>query len=262
VDVTSEMRQIMSAQAGRFEVPALLDCLRLFNTAASDVRGGWQPGLLLELALAEAVSPKVLPAAVEPPAAAARSPHAAPAAAQPVVQAPAAANAPAAHTPPPAAHQPPVIEKKHAAAQAQTPANKVPAAETTPAKAEAAGPSGKKVEMTTIQQNWSRIKQTAKDLKVNMSGLLNSCTLVAIKDGALVIGFSSDVLKQKMEAEDNLRMARQAILKVTGLDVPVMCVVVGNKSNPGGPDLDIEGDGIVGTALNLGGQIVHKGKTD
>jgi DNA polymerase-3 subunit gamma/tau len=77
-----------------------------------------------------------------------------------------------------------------------------------------------------------------------------------------VIGFSSDVLKQKMEAEDNLRLARQAILKVTGMDVPVLCVVIGNKANPGGSDLDIEGDGIVGTAINMGGQIVQKGKTD
>jgi hypothetical protein len=116
--------------------------------------------------------------------------------------------------------------------------------------------------MGLIQQNWPRIKQTAKELKVNLSGLLNSCSLVAIKDGALVIGFTGEVLKQKMEAEDNLRLARQAILKVTGLDVPLLCVVVGNKAGPGGPNLDIDNDGIVGTALNLGGQIVHKGKTD
>ena len=125
---------------------------------------------------------------------------------------------------------------------------------------EASGAS--KVDLAAIQQNWNRIKQTAKELKVNLSGLLNSCTLVAIKNGALVIGFGSEVLKQKMEAEDNLRLARQAILKVTGMDLPVMCVVLGNRSGSGGPDLDIEGDGIVGTALNMGGQVVQKGKTD
>ena len=126
----------------------------------------------------------------------------------------------------------------------------------------AASAASKVVDMGAVQLNWPRIKQTAKELKVNLSGLLNSCTLVAIKDGALVIGFGSEVLKKKMEAEDNLRLARQAILKVTGQDVLVLCVVLGNKTGSGGPDLDIENDGIVGTALNMGGQIVQKGKTD
>ena len=116
--------------------------------------------------------------------------------------------------------------------------------------------------MALIQQNWNRIIQAAKDYKVNLSALLRSCTLVAIKDGVLVIGFSSDVLKQKMEAGDNLQLARQAIHKVTGMDLPVTCVVLGSKTGRGGTDLDVEGDGIVGTALNMGGHIVQKGKTD
>jgi hypothetical protein len=130
-----------------------------------------------------------------------------------------------------------------------------------PPSAEAPKDARQSVEMSNIQQNWSRIKHAAKDLRINMSGLLNSCTLVAIKEGALVIGFSSDVLKQKMEAGDNLQLARQAIQRVIGQDVPVMCVVLSNKGSSS-PEMDIEGDGIVGTALNLGGHIVQKKKTD
>ena len=72
VEATSEMRQKMIEQSKRFELSILLDCLRLFNTAASEVRGGWQPGLLLELALAGAVTAKnpPLPAQDMPPASA------------------------------------------------------------------------------------------------------------------------------------------------------------------------------------------------
>ncbi len=61
VEATTEQRQQMTAQANRFDLPLLLDCIRSFNTAASEVRGGWQPGLLLELAVAESVAPRMAP---------------------------------------------------------------------------------------------------------------------------------------------------------------------------------------------------------
>jgi DNA polymerase-3 subunit gamma/tau len=258
VDVTSDLRQQMTAQATRFELTTLLECLRLFNTAASETRGGWQPGLLLELALAEAVTPRaqLAPAvAAQPTRQVTAAPLHSTVPPQPAPSNPASTPTQAPVTHPAAPIQP---ESKPAAVTPQ-PKPVTPAAPPATAKANLVD---SKVDMPTIQQNWPKIKHIAKGLKINLHGLLNSCSLVAIKDGALVIGFSSDVLKQKMEAEDNLRLARQAIQKVLGLDMPVMCVVLGNKTGSGGPDLDIDGDGIVGTALNMGGQIVQKGKTD
>jgi DNA polymerase-3 subunit gamma/tau len=267
VEATSEMRQKMTGQAHRFDLPILLDCLRLYNTAASEVRGGWQPGLLLELAMAGAVTAKnpplsaqAQPQASTPEAKPARKP-AVPVSDEPALTAqarpaprvlkhetePPKDEAPA--ETPPARSAPKVQARSPAAAKPEIPPDQ-------PKKG-----AGQSVELANIQQNWSRIKQAAKDLRVNMSGLLNSCTLVSIKDGVLVIGFSSDVLKQKMEAGDNLQLARQAIQRVLGQDVPVMCVVMGNKGGSS-PEMDIEGDGIVGTALNLGGHIVQKKKTD
>jgi len=274
VEATSEMRQKMIEQSKRFELSILLDCLRLFNTAASEVRGGWQPGLLLELALAGAVTAKNPPPPVQDmPPASMPADRPVRAAAAPVQKAPAsnaAAERPDVHyrqeekphqavEPPPVAAQPTSTPPAHTAAKKQAPPQAAVQPEVSPANP--AKSAGQNVEMANIQQNWSRIKQTAKDLRINMSGLLNSCTLVSIKDGMLVIGFSSDVLKQKMEAGDNLQLARQAIQRVIGQDVPVICVVLGNKGGSG-PEMDIDGDGIVGTALNLGGHIVHKKKTD
>jgi DNA polymerase III gamma/tau subunit len=55
VDATTEMRAIMAKHAQAFELDHLLETIRLFNNAASDTKGSWQPGLLLELALAEAI---------------------------------------------------------------------------------------------------------------------------------------------------------------------------------------------------------------
>ncbi len=58
-----------------------------------------------------------------------------------------------------------------------------------------------------------------------------------------------------MDTPDNLEITRQALQYVFGVDLTIRCVVVGNKS-AAPADLDVDGDGMVGTALDLGGKIV------
>jgi DNA polymerase-3 subunit gamma/tau len=148
------------------------------------------------------------------------------------------------------------VEKPAAQPAPPAPESKPAAGSTPPAQAA----PGQKLELVVFQQAWPKVMQIAKGYRIHLGALLNSCTLLAIKEGALVLGFNSDLLKNKMEAEDNLRLCRQAIQKATGLNPIVLCTVLGSKSNPG--DHDVDGDGIVGTALNMGGQIVQKGKTE
>ena len=57
VEATAEVRAVMAQHAQRFELAALLRAVRAFNTAANDVRGGWQPQLPLELAFVECNAP-------------------------------------------------------------------------------------------------------------------------------------------------------------------------------------------------------------
>ena len=74
-----------------------------------------------------------------------------------------------------------------------------------------------------------------------------------------MLGFSTDLLKKKMETGDNVLVIRQGIYTVLSIEIPILCVVMNNKTSTDLPsDFDIEGDGIVGTALNLGGKIVQK----
>ncbi len=72
-----------------------------------------------------------------------------------------------------------------------------------------------------------------------------------------MLGFQGEIVKSKMETPENLELTRQAIESVTGASVALICVV-SNKASATSNDLDIDRDGMVGTALNLGGQIVHK----
>ncbi len=70
VEAAADVKKQMQAHANSFSTPDVLRMLKAFNNAAVDLRGGWQPSLNLELALAEVIEP---PAAPVQPAAPTRS---------------------------------------------------------------------------------------------------------------------------------------------------------------------------------------------
>jgi hypothetical protein len=47
------------------------------------------------------------------------------------------------------------------------------------------------------------------------------------------------------------------IQKVLGVEVQVQCTVVSGKASSTAAEMGIDADGIVGTALNLGGKLIH-----
>jgi DNA polymerase-3 subunit gamma/tau len=87
-------------------------------------------------------------------------------------------------------------------------------------------------------------------------GLLNSARSTVLKGDTLVLGFQSEMVKSKMETPENIDLLRQALRSVLGATLNVRCIVVGSKTASN--DLDIDGDGMVGTALDLGGKIVYE----
>lgn len=67
VETTRDIKAQMEAHARAFSAADVLRMMKVFNTAAVDQRGGWQPSLGLELALAEAVdAPSEAPQPVAP----------------------------------------------------------------------------------------------------------------------------------------------------------------------------------------------------
>src|SRR5574342_28828 len=53
VEATADVKKQMQAHAKSFTTSDVLRMMKSFNSAATDLRGGWQPSLSLELALAE-----------------------------------------------------------------------------------------------------------------------------------------------------------------------------------------------------------------
>ena len=64
VEVTKNVKNVMVEHAKAFSTSDVLRMMRAFNTAATDTRGGWQPSLSLELAVAEVLeAPTEVPVA-------------------------------------------------------------------------------------------------------------------------------------------------------------------------------------------------------
>jgi DNA polymerase-3 subunit gamma/tau len=231
VDATAELRAQMAQQAQAFPVHQLLGTIRLFNDAAADTRSGWQPGLQLELALAQAVSlpetPPAAPATVESTQETRSSVQRPPARTESAQPQP--------HVDSSAAGQPPV----------------------SPPDAPRRSANSAPITVNDLQQNWKRIRALVKQQSRPAEALLNSSTLLSIKDGVLMLGFQSEVLRAKMDTPDNIEIACQAIEDILGGQLALRCVVM-KKRGASPADLDVDGDGVVGTALNLGGQIVQK----
>jgi DNA polymerase III subunit gamma/tau len=237
VEASKESKQTMRKHSQSMETDVLMEWIRLFNNAINDLRTAWQPSLALEIAFAQSVdlqsagrstqvSPKPLPE---------KSPISQP---KSVESAPKTVIARA-------------VEGTKKEEKNQQVAEK-PVSTANPAGH--SEPSG--ITTHDIQSNWSAIRAEVKRARSQTEALLNSHKSLQIRNGSLVIGFASEMLKSKMETSENLEITRQAIHYILKADLPIVCEVVSSKTTQSAADLNVDADGIVGTALHLGGKIV------
>jgi len=235
VDADKELKELMKNQAQMQETSTLLEWIRLFNLAINDIRTSWQPSLALEVALVQAIEGTAAgTAAVRVPV-------------QVVSQVKAAKEEPRVSPVQPAA-----VKASPVSASSTAPASEPVEKSAAPAAATAG------IGIQKIQENWNAIRVEVKRVLPQTEALLHSYKSLQIKEGVLVIGFSSEILKSKMDTTDNLALTQDAIQKVLGVKIQVQCAVVGSNSNTVSSEMGIDADGIVGTALNLGGKLVHR----
>ena len=232
VDATKEVKELMKNQAQMQATATLLEWIRLFNLAISDLRTSWQPSLALEVAFVQAMEVG-LPGAMMPPSPATKP------------QAKVVKEEPRLTQSQPVVANPTKKETVHVEAPEPVENKTIPAS--------TALVSG--IGIQKIQENWNAIRAEVKKILPQTEALLHSYKSLQLKDGTLVIGFSSEILKSKMDSPENLSITQDAIQKVLGEQIQVQCAVVGNKSSNVSSDMGIDVDGIVGTALNLGGKL-------
>jgi DNA polymerase-3 subunit gamma/tau len=177
VEAASEVRARMKSHAEAFSSSQVLRMMKAFNAAATDLRGGWQPALSLELAFAELLEPVDSMAAVSAPA---------------QISSPKQASVPG--------------NKGTTLYQQQTvaPAKPEEAPKSPPAKPASSSPAGG-VTIDQVNQVWRQMIASIKQQKNNqLEALLNSTRSREVMDGVLVLGFASDVLKSKMDHPEML----------------------------------------------------------
>jgi DNA polymerase-3 subunit gamma/tau len=221
VDAPQEIRKRMAEQAQTFSVSELLRIIRAFNTAATEGRMNWQPGLPLELAFVESVESQ----AVEF--------HPVDEGTGPAVSSVPRGGSPARPTRVATPDPPPV-----------SPGESAPSSLVT---------SDQGLTVNTIKGKWAAIRAAVKKENISAEGLLNSYTVLDLRGNKLYIGFASNVLKSKMEDPERLNAAQKGLEQVMGVPLQIQCVIATDaQSIP--PEVDEAG--MVAAAVRLGGKIV------
>ena len=255
-DIADDLKPKIHAHASQLPLPELLKAINAFNQATMDEHANWHPGLGLELAFTEyLVGPAI------PPESQARTEQAA--ASQPVVQAPRPQPKPKPEPVKKAEASLPDAGPKSAPQTGQTPDEPEEASpeaatprEELPDQAEKTTPPAGNVTLSDIHKQWRKVKALVGKHNPRTEGLLNTSKLAGLKDNTLILGFSSDTLKQMMEKSGNLTLTCDILEEVFGQAIGVTCIVSTHQGGVLPEDIEIENDGMVGTATrDLGGKI-------
>ena len=194
VDLPAEQRATFNSQAERLELDRLTRAIKLFNQAALDLRGGWQPQLPLELALVEALQQ---PAAATRPAAPA------------VVQSQSAAKAPAAN---PVKAQPAAKPIQPAAAASEAP----------PAASLESAPS---LTAEQVLAAWDGVLSSIKTRSIPTEALLKNCHVTSVEHGTVVLSWPTDSLKSRFESSKHQRLLEDMLSSTLEQKVLVRSIV-------------------------------------
>ena len=176
LDLGAEAIEKLRAQAERIGTQELLGAIKEFNRAETELRGGWQPQLPLELALVAVA----LEQGVEPPVAAVR----------PV------AEAPRRESPQPAA---PVAR----AAKTQAPPQP---------KAPARGEGG--LTLDAVQERWKRILAEMKARDPVVQALLNSARPGSVQDGVVILNVAHEFARSKLDRQQTRQLVQDVLSQV------------------------------------------------
>ena len=254
VEVTKDVKTTMFEHARAFSAQDVLRMMKAFNIAAVDTRGGWQPSLSLELAVAEVLETPAdtsvtrqeeKPAKVaadKPPAQETRPDKISTQSAEPRAKS---------ETPGKAAKKDAFLETRAPKPEA---APKRALSETIPEEeVKASNNEAEVIGLTDVVKAWRDIRSLVKPDHPSIEALLNSCKPLDVRGNELYLGFQSIKVRELFDIPERIAVARKAITEVLGVDLTIKCVITNAK---GQLPPDVNPDGMVATAIQNGGEIV------
>jgi DNA polymerase-3 subunit gamma/tau len=216
VDIPPEMEEQIKGHAGAIETSHLLQVIRLFNKAAVDSRGSWQPALPLEVAFIEACQ------------------------SQPVIPEGKSNSSP----PPPRSPRVEPLPKQEETKSVQEKTSAPPKPSPTDDRLS-----------NSLDQNWPQVMKLVRKERPNLYALLNSCQSRHLQGSVLILGFSSDLLRNMMSKREDITLVQGIVSQALGTEIAIRCVITSAKSND--IPTEVDDDGMVASALrDLGGEIV------
>jgi DNA polymerase-3 subunit gamma/tau len=246
VEATKDVKATMAEHARVFSTQDVLRMMKAFNVAAVDTRGGWQPSLSLELAVAEVLEAF---AKTQPPEQEEGSPkvQSVRPAGQPVdPQKTASSTAQKA--------QPGALVKKATQdipVEKKAPKREVSGFSGSDVDSPKAGPAA--ISLAEVTKAWRDIRSLVKPDHPSIEALLNSCKPLEVRGNALYLGFQSNKVRELFDIPDRIAVAREAITAVLGVDLMIICVITNAR---GQLPPDVNPDGMVAAAIQNGGEIV------
>jgi DNA polymerase-3 subunit gamma/tau len=217
VEATADIKKQMQSHAKSFTTSDVLHMMKAFNSAAVDLRGGWQPSLSLELALAEVLD--------------------APNESVLQIAAPRQTNSQATTD-----------------ARQSSPSSKTESKPTSDREAEPQLPREKDaINAGEVIKAWKHMSAALPKAQANLSALMNSVRMIDVRGNTLILGLASDVLVSKIDKPDQIEAIQKLIKDQFGVEMNIRCMVtnVKGKIPPNVPQ-----DGMVATAIQHGGEIV------
>jgi DNA polymerase-3 subunit gamma/tau len=215
--ISEDMRPQLEIQASAFPLRALARAVRLFNRAAAEAKGGWQPQLPLEMAFIEAVPSSEPEAHVSPAQSAPPTSHT-PASTRRAASV--SSSSSATPRPAPARSASPPLPQPRPASQAGATAVR-----------EAAtvydGPPPGDGSLTTdvLQSRWPEVLNALRPRNLSLEALMRACEPVAVEGDVIVLGFAHDFHRGKVEEEKNKRDVEDVLTSLAGQRYRVRCVL-------------------------------------
>ena len=215
--VSDDMRPHLEKQAKGFSSHELTRAVRLFNQAAAEAKGGWQPQLPLEMAFVEAAlgpepenpGPRVPPAAGVP------------------------------RTPPPARRSTPSPRSRPAQARPGPAAPPQPAAAVQEPEqgysSPAPAPGGGSATPEMLRSRWSEFLNALRPRNLSLEALMRSCEPVAVEGDVVLLGFVHNFHRSKVEEEHNKRMVEDVLSSLVGRRTSVRCVLADQEHSATSP---------------------------
>lgn len=235
VEAPADVLEEMQREADEIPLDRLLGAIDAFSDAAMEKLAGWQPSLSLELALVETIEQ-------EGEQTASRSPRGN---AQQAVERGGHAR---------------VSEPPRSASPSPQGPKKKKSKEPKRSRSTSLRSQSSELSFKRVADRWQEILSSVRSRDPRTQALLNSCRPLGVESGDVVVGFGSDLLREKMEKGHNLSVVLEALHDVLGLKAGLRCVLTEawrTKQEEPAVAAPMEESGMVATAVrDLGAQVV------